>query len=272
VGVIIEELLKHKMDRKEFIYLKEELLRNLEFYKSSNPTHQAFNWLYRLGFKYDIDYFNLTNVIKNITLETLTSFKDSVFKEFKVTSFGYGNINKDKLEKMVGELVKSLNKNHKIQNSKLAQPQSFSQMSDQMYKYSHYSYIFQKENLYKHSPDSSTLNLYFLGKNTYENILRMKILSNIAGNIFFSYLRIKNQLGYSVKNKLISIQENLLFYIYVQGSKKSPTVVYKHIDKVLKILKDKISTVHFKDFENLKSLSLSFFEKKKGQFKEKHKM
>lgn len=80
----------------------------------------------------------------------------------------------------------------------------------------------------------------------------MRLVNMIAGNIFFSYLRIKHQLGYSVKNKLININNNLLFTIYVQGSKKYPSTVHKHIEKVIYKIKSKIQSLDEYTFENMK--------------------
>jgi len=113
-------------------------------------------------------------------------------------------------------------------------------------------YIYQVKNIYKHSPDSSTLNAYFLGENNVYNHANMRLINMIAGNIFFSYLRIKHQLGYSVKNKLININNNLIFTIYVQGSKKYPSTVHKHIEKVIYKIKNKIKSLEEHHFEQMK--------------------
>jgi len=75
----------------------------------------------------------------------------------------------------------------------------------------------------------------------------------IAGNIFFSYLRIKQQLGYSVKNKIVNINNNLIFTLYVQGSKKYPSTVHKHIEKVISKIKNKINLLDENTFENMKN-------------------
>ena len=75
----------------------------------------------------------------------------------------------------------------------------------------------------------------------------------IAGNIFFSHLRIKLQLGYSVKNKLININNNLIFIVYVQGSKKHPSSVHRPIDKVISKIKNKIKSLDELTFENMKN-------------------
>ncbi len=81
----------------------------------------------------------------------------------------------------------------------------------------------------------------------------MRLINMIAGNIFFSYLRIKHQLGYSVKNKLINVNNNLLFTIYVQGSKKYPSTVHKHIEKVIYKIKTKIQALDEVSFEKMKN-------------------
>ncbi len=79
------------------------------------------------------------------------------------------------------------------------------------------------------------------------------MINMIAGNIFFSYLRIKQQLGYSVKNKIVNINNNLIFTLYVQGSKKYPSTVHKHIEKVISKIKNKINLLDENTFENMKN-------------------
>jgi secreted Zn-dependent insulinase-like peptidase len=270
---MLKTILDRKIDRRDFLYLKEELYRFIEFYKSSNPSHQALNWLYRLGFSHDVDYFNMTHLIKEISLDEVNKFKENIFSMIKIKSLAVGSIEEHKaryyiqsLENIFKEYIKSLpeiqNSNHPLEKDFNITTQNFIQAPYTKYG-SHF--IFQKNNLYKHSPDSTTLHVYFLGENSIYNNVNMKLLQHIAGNIFFSYLRIKHQLGYSVKNKLVNIDNNLMFYIHVQGSKKHPSHVQNYIDKVIPLIKTKIAQFDERTFESLKE---KFYEKMTSMKKE----
>jgi secreted Zn-dependent insulinase-like peptidase len=121
-----------------------------------------------------------------------------------------------------------------------------------MNNHSNNIFTFSNHNLYKHSPDSATFNVYFLGPNNIRNIVRMKTIMNIAGNIFFSFLRIKHQLGYSVKNNLINVDNNLIYHVSVQGSKKNPGAVNNYIDKAILKIKEKLAKIDEKTFNNIR--------------------
>jgi secreted Zn-dependent insulinase-like peptidase len=247
---ILKSVLKKKIDYKDFLYLKEELYRIIEFYKSSNPSHQAINWLYRLGFKWDINYFNMTHSIRHISLDGINSFKDNLFENLNIKSLAVGSISDEKAKEFLLNFQSLFIYDEKKENQISGQvKQSFMQAPHTKWG-SHF--IFQKNNLFKHSPDSTTLNAYFLGENSIHNQACMKMIKAIAGNIFFSYLRIKHQLGYSVKNKILNIDNNLLFLVHVQGSKKHPSKVQYYIERVIPKIKVKIRALDEKSFKQLK--------------------
>ena len=212
---IIKKILNYDLQKTGFYYLKEELYRNIEFYKSSNPTHQALNWLFRLGFKFDINYFEMTNLIKSIKLNDFIKFKKEFFKSIYIKSFAIGTINKEETEKRLNLLIQTifdfnkeaLKTTFEKDNDKL---QMFVNLKSSALSMNMDNFIFQKHNFYKNSLDASTLNVFFLGENNLENFINMRIVGKIAGNIFFSRLRIKEQLGYSIKNKLLNVENNLV--------------------------------------------------------------
>jgi len=284
---IIENVLSSKIERMDYLYLKEELLRQIEFYRSTNPSHQALSWLFRLGFKYDIDYFDMNKTIKKLKLPEINEFREKIFRNLKFVSLAVGTITEEKAKDYIQKLEKlfikeeekfynkilSLAASNDIKssttNSSLNQDSSnlmnftLSQikkrqrfMQAPFTKYGSL-FIFQKNNLFKHSPDSTTLNTYFLGEKNIRNTANIKIISNIAGNIFFSYLRIKHQLGYSIKHKLTSINHNLIFYIHVQGSKKHPSSINHYIDKSFYKIKKKLNNIDDYTFYKVKDIVYS---------------
>lgn len=258
-------MVNSSLQRSDFFYLKEELYRSVEFYKSSNPTHQALNWLYRLGFKYDIDYFNMTHSIKNIDIKLFNDFKKNIFEDIRFVSLAVGSINITQAKNYIQSIETTfVNYSRSLTETDQASrappiekvPQSFIQAP--YTKYGSY-FIFEKNNIYKHSPDSSTLNVYFIGENNIYNQVNMKFITNIAGNIFFSYLRIKHQLGYSVKNKLLNINNNLMFYVYIQGSKKHPSYLSGYIDKAISNIKKSLQSIEETAFIKLKEVVYKMF-------------
>jgi len=99
----IMNIFESKIDFEYFNFAKEVLYRNIENYITSNPSYQAYNWLFRLGFKYDIDYFNLSSILKEITIEDLVEFRNKIFNKdenienINLLILGVGSINKEKL-------------------------------------------------------------------------------------------------------------------------------------------------------------------------------
>ncbi len=284
---IIEKVLSSKIERMDYLYLKEELLRQTEFYRSTNPSHQALSWLFRLGFKYDIDYFDMSKTIKNLKLPEINEFREKIFSNLKFVSLAVGTITEEKAKDYIQKLEKlftnedekfynkilslaasrdtkpstansSLNKeSSNYMNLTLSQIKKRQRFMQAPYTKYGSLFIFQKNNLFKHSPDSTTLNAYFLGEMNIRNTANMRIISNIAGNIFFSYLRIKHQLGYTIKHKLTSINHNLIFYIHVQGSKKHPSQINHYIDKSFHKIKKKLNNIDDYTFNKVKDVVYS---------------
>jgi len=108
----IKKTIETDIDKNDFIFLKEELYRYIEFYKSSNPTHQAFNWLYRLGFKYDINYLNMTSSIRKMKINDFNEFKNRIFNntfsDMKILMLGVGTLNDTKMIEYGEKLQKAL--------------------------------------------------------------------------------------------------------------------------------------------------------------------
>lgn len=113
----IKKIIDSKINKNDFIYLKEELFRYIEFYKSSNPTHQAFNWLYRLGFKHDLNYLNMTDSIKKLKKDEFNRFKTNFFNntlsDLNILILGVGTLNETKMieygEKIQNTFIPSKN-------------------------------------------------------------------------------------------------------------------------------------------------------------------
>ena len=248
------------------------MIRNLDMIQSSNTTHQAFYWFFRLGFNYDIDYFSLTQYTKNITLDDFNKFKDMIFKEFTVKALGYGNIDQIKTEDFVFKIIRAFNNENKLIEYPIKSTQSFSIVNDHISKFPNYFYIFQKANLFKNNLCFTNLDAYFLGKNNYKNLLKMKILSNLAQNMIISYQSKENQNVNIIKHKIISIQDNLVFYNYIEGKGNTPKDIINHMNEIIKILKNKINNLDDKSLQEVKDMIYNKFKIKYSNYNRRHLM
>ncbi len=68
------------------------------------------------------------------------------------------------------------------------------------------------------------------------------------------------------------IQDNLIFYIYVQGYQGYPKNINSDLNEVIKIIKDKINKVDEKTFLKIKKLVYKSLKIKHYNYNERHKM
>jgi len=168
----------------------------------------------------------MTKSIKSIKMEDFIKFKKTFFKTIYIKSFAIGTIEKNDTEEQMKKIILTLNeyyksnkanshKNHNVFTQNKDNLQMFANLKTSAISSNFENFVFQKQNFYKNSPDASTLNAFFIGENNLENYINMRIVGKIAGNIFFSNLRIKEQLGYAIKNRILNVENNLVNIIHI---------------------------------------------------------
>jgi len=84
------------------------------------------------------------------------------------------------------------------------------------------------------------INFYQIGYESLENIVLANLVRELCGYIYFTELRIKQQLGYTTKGKVFS-EGNVIYYlILIQGSSKTPDIMDVKIDDLLTLMRKRI--------------------------------
>ena len=65
-------------------------------------------------------------------------------------------------------------------------------------------YIFREQLSKIYNINHAILNFYQIGNNNMRNLVLAHMLKSLCGNIYFTQLRIKEQLGYTTKGKIFS--------------------------------------------------------------------
>lgn len=113
------------------------------------------------------------------------------------------------------------------------------------------SYVFRESLTNSFNYDHATVNFYQIGRDSLKNLVNTHLIRLIVGYVYFTELRIKQQLGYSTSGKLFIEGKTLYFTIMVQGSKILPNIVDEKIEDVIGIMRKRIENVSKSKFKKL---------------------
>lgn len=78
-------------------------------------------------------------------------------------------------------------------------------------------YVFREKLLNKYNINHAVINFYQIGEENLENMLLTNIVRELCGYIYFTELRIKQQLGYTTKGKVFS-EGNIIVRLLINFS------------------------------------------------------
>ena len=114
----------------------------------------------------------------------------------------------------------------------------------------------------------SILKLYFSYiRKKFSNIIKASIIKEIVGNVYFTELRIKEQLGYSASGKIFSEAGVLYYMILIQGSAMSPDLMDQKIEQVISVMNQRVRKFPQNELEKLKGLIIRKLTKKYSRLK-----
>ena len=155
------------------------------------------------------DYVSNSSLLKSlesVKYEEFYNFSKSIFNRMFIKSFIHGNSNKEDALILFKESI--------IENF-----HNYSPISRQDKHYKNFQanikgyYIFREKILNKINVNHAILNFYQLGEKNLRNIILSYLIKFLCGNIYFTQLRIKEQLGYITKGKIVAI-DNLIVNNY----------------------------------------------------------
>lgn len=285
---IIRQLIAdvHNLSQINFDYFKEELIRYLDLYRTSNPVIQAQSYFYKIGFTHHIDYYNLTSTVKEAQLNEFFDFTIAFFKESYMKSLVYGNTQFNEAV-IIGKLINSEiaklkalklplttmnvfrdDSNQANKKEKTKKTRVFEEWQEELqYKFFNLkgSYVYSALNTFssvKNLTNSGILNCYLLGPNDETSFVKLGIIEEVGSNIFFSFLRTQHQLGYSIKLYSEIIQNSIYIMTSIQST-KNLTEINKLIDEAFSQTASEIEKMSFTDelFNTLKQKYLKKISK-----------
>jgi secreted Zn-dependent insulinase-like peptidase len=129
--------------------------------------------------------------------------------------------------------------------------------------------IYRRQLYDNHNHDHAILNFYQIGVANYTNQFFINIIKKVVGYIYFTELRIKEQLGYSCKGGILNRDNILYFVISVQGSRITPDEIDQKIENVIFKMREKVSKVSHKKLKKIKSSLINWMGKKDSNLKER---
>jgi secreted Zn-dependent insulinase-like peptidase len=129
--------------------------------------------------------------------------------------------------------------------------------------------IYRRQLYDNHNHDHAILNFYQIGVANYTNQFFINIIKKVVGYIYFTELRIKEQLGYSCKGGILNRDNILYFVISVQGSRIAPDEIDQKIENVIFKMREKVSKVSHKKLKKIKSSLINWMGKKDSNLKER---
>lgn len=195
------------------------------------------------------DYVNHKEIIETLDKLNISTFKkfcSSLYDKLYLKIFIHGSMDQESSVELSENIIKIFEK---------SQPLSF-KANDYMNQHGDLSgYFIFRERLNKsYNINHAVLNFYQIGQETIENIINANIVKALCGYIYFTELRIKEQLGYTAKGKIFS-EGNIIYYmIIVQGSTKTPDFMDLRIENLLNLMRERIQKTEEKKFEKIKNI------------------
>lgn len=190
---------------------------------------------------------------ENVNIQAFSEFIKSLFnnQNYSIRSFIHGSVNKVESISIVNDLRNILSNQNKDKYND----------NNNIYKYKNNHVDLNGYNIYReiltneYNVNHAVLNFYQIGQENIENIVKANMVKKLCGYIYFTQLRINEQLGYTAKAKVFSESSIIYYLIFVQGSAKTPDYMDIRIENVVELMKERIaSTTEDKFSQALKAV------------------
>ena len=257
----------------EFNLIKDDMIIQLQSQQNEPPIMQTHLIFQEIIQTFHININDIINYIKtHITYELFNAFMkgSNLYNNetygLKVTTFVHGSLNEQVAMEINEDIITQFKLNTNALNE---QHRTFNNCNSNSSKIKHFnlnnkSYVYRTTlNNTAFNVNNAIANYYEIGDNTSENFIKIQLIKKICGYIYFTELRIKQQLGYITKGNVYSKNEHLYFVIQIQGSRKTPFEMDKRIELLLQHkMRNKVKNVSINKLNILKSHILKRFKVK----------
>lgn len=230
---------------KEFELIKDEMKNQIKSQMNLVPALRAYVNFFTIILRDFVNFDSIVQTLDKLKLNEFKKFYGSLFDKVYMKIFIHGTLDLEDSTKL-SEDVSNL-----FLNSKALSPKGKNYMN-QHADLSGY-FIFREHLNKSYNINHAILNFYQIGQENIANIICANMVKALSGYIYFTELRIKEQLGYTAKGKIFS-EGNVIYYmIMVQGSTKTPDFMDLRIENLLTLMRKRIETADEKKFEKFKN-------------------
>ena len=184
-----------KLNQKHFDFIKDEMRKLIMSRINLVPQLRALVNFFSLILKDYVDNSVILKQLSELTLNEFNIFLKMIFTKMYVVSFIHGDLDK----KGATDLFK---------NSITSQFSMFKVLDQSNYRNYHAdlsgSFIFREKMPNSYNINHAILNFYQIGKEDIKSLYMSNLIKTLCGYIYFTQLRIKEQLGYTAKGKVFS--------------------------------------------------------------------
>lgn len=225
------------------------------------PALRAYVNFFTLILKDYVHFNTFVKQLDNLTLEDFEEFYLTLYDRLYIKAFINGTFDKQKAIEMIKDISNIFNEDNNESINKKAK--NYQNLHSDLTGY----YIYREKLNKAYNVNHAVLNFYQIGKENINNIINANLIKYLCGYIYFTQLRIKEQLGYTARAKVFS-EGNVIYYmIVVQGSKKTPDYMDERIENIIKLMKKRIQNADTKKFKKAKSYILRKLGKRDSNLK-----
>ena len=193
-----QKLSKMQFKKHEFNLIKDEMKKDIISKMNLVPQLRALVNFFSLILK---DYHfssEILSELNTITYKDYNEFLKTLNKNFFVKSFVHGDITRGETINLFKETI--LKNYNSLKHLEMNNYKNYTNFHADLSGY----YIFREQLSQIYNINHAILNFYQIGNNNMRNLVLAHMLKSLCGNIYFTQLRIKEQLGYTTKGKIFS--------------------------------------------------------------------
>lgn len=245
----LEKIKKIALNQNEFNTVKENMLIELKAQTNVVPLSTAYVAFNNLMDSRSITQEKLIDFIeKQMTYEQFIKFCSEMYNNGSITTLIHGAISSDKAYSINEKIGKMFGENIPVNKEKIRGTSKSLKID-----FNGKKYTFRINKIHNYNVNNGIMNLYYIGEDNYENFIKTHLVKEVCGYIYFTELRLKQQLGYIAKGNVFQSSDKLFFLIKVQGSTKDPNEMNQRIDNLLLKMNQRILDVTDEKLSEAKS-------------------
>jgi len=191
-----------RFSKKQFVLIKDELRKSLLSRRNLVPKLRAFINFFSLVTKFHVSNNKILSKLDKVSYEEFVNYSKKLWKKIHLTSFVYGDISKRETRLLYKKVIENRFSGLTILRNVINYHADLSGY-----------FIFRERQNKSFNLNHAILNFYQIGKFNIKSLFISNLIKSLVGYIYFTILRIKEQLGYTTKGRVLS-RGNVLVYPY----------------------------------------------------------